>query len=75
MGRTCMKGPSFWYSANSSVKYWLQELHNTQKNNKAKEGKNNDYEAASTKQLVPLDIWGCSYVRGKSSGRQEILCV
>lgn len=23
-GRTCMKGPSFWCSASSSVKYWLE---------------------------------------------------
>lgn len=26
MGRTCVKGPSFCRSANSSVKYWLQEM-------------------------------------------------
>lgn len=74
-GRTCMKGTSFWYSANSSVKYWLQEITQHPEINKAKEGKNNDYETASTKQHTPLNIWGCSYVRRKSSGRREILSV
>jgi hypothetical protein len=80
MGRTCIKGPSFWRSSSSSVKYWPL---GTKRNKTQKKKINQNYETKIKKvkgnwnrkrKQVPVNIRGYSYM-WRCSYRWKVMCV